>query len=172
VPGGIILQPGVDRGGLRDLMKRRSGRPTRMVNRQESRTGTLWEGRYRYSPIETDAYLLACSRYVELNPVPAGIIGDPTSYPWSSYRRHAGGAGEYDGLDIDPCYEGLGRSDAERALRDREFVCGAVAGRMGVHSRGVAEWATDWNQTLCRRSRNPHWAAHRKQQAGQTATRR
>ena len=127
----LILQPGVDGGALGDLMKRLSGRQTRLVNRQEYRSGTLWEGRYRSSPIETDAYLLACCRYVELNPVRAGIIGDPGSYPWSSYRRHAGGGGEYDWLDIDPCYEGLGRSDAERALRYREFVRGAIA---------VGEW--------------------------------
>jgi putative transposase len=92
------------------------------VTRQESRTGTLWEGRYRSSPIETDAYLLACCRYVELNPVRARMSGDPAAYPWSSYRWHAGIGSQFDWLDIDPCFEGLGNCDDERAVRYREFV--------------------------------------------------
>jgi len=62
----LILQPGEAISRLRQLMKRLSGRQTRFVNRQESRTGTLWEGRYRSSPIETDVYLLAVCRYVEI----------------------------------------------------------------------------------------------------------
>ena len=77
----LILQPGEAISGLGQLMKRLSGRQTRFVNRQEFRTGTLWEGRYRSSPIETDAYLLACCRYVELNPVRARMSDDPAAYP-------------------------------------------------------------------------------------------
>jgi hypothetical protein len=53
------------------------------------------------------------------------MTGDPGSYPWSSNWRHAGRAGEYDWLDIDPRYEGLGHSDSERSARYREFVRGA-----------------------------------------------
>jgi len=122
----LILQPGEAIAGLGQLMKRLSGRQTRFVNRQESRTGTLWEGRYRSSPIETDAYLLACCRYVELNPVRARMTDDPAAYPWSSYRRHAGLANRFGWLDIDPCYEELGISDDERATRYREFVRSAI----------------------------------------------
>jgi len=73
----VILQPGEAIAGLGELMKRLSGRQTRFVNRQESRTGTPWESRYKSSPIETDAYLLACCRYVELDPVRARITQDP-----------------------------------------------------------------------------------------------
>jgi putative transposase len=58
----LILQPGEAMSGLGQLMKRLSGRQTRFVNRQEFRTGTFWEGRYRSSPIETNTYLLACCR--------------------------------------------------------------------------------------------------------------
>ena len=50
-------------------MKRFAGRQTRYVNYLERRTGSLWEGRYKSSPIETNSYLLACCRYVELNPI-------------------------------------------------------------------------------------------------------
>ena len=122
----LILQPGEAIAGLGQLMKRLSGRQTRFMNRQESRTGTLWEGRYRSSPIETDAYLLACCRYVELNPVRARMTDDPAAYPWSSYRRHAGLENRFGWLDIDPCYEELGISDDERATRYREFVRSAI----------------------------------------------
>ena len=122
----LILQPGEAISGLGQLMKRLSGRQTRFVNRQESRTGTLWEGRYRSSPIETDAYLLACCRHMELNPVRARMTDDPAAYPWSSYRWHTGMGSQFGWLDIDPCFEGLGNSDEERAMRYREFVQSAI----------------------------------------------
>jgi len=65
----LILQPGDAVAGMGRLMKRLAGRQTRFVNRQELRTGTLWESRYRSSPIETEAYLLACCRYGRCNGV-------------------------------------------------------------------------------------------------------
>ncbi|WP_305909968.1 transposase [Methylomarinum sp. Ch1-1] len=122
----LILQPGEEVAGLGQLMKRLAGRQTRFVNRQESRSGTLWEGRYRSSPIETETYLLACCRYVELNPVRAGMADDPAAYPWSSFQRHAGRNREFDWLDIDPCYNALGNTEAERTSRYTEFVYGAI----------------------------------------------
>ena len=70
----LIVEPPEDVARLGQLMKRLSGRQTRYVNRLEGRTGTLWESRYKSSPIQTDQYLLACIRYVELNPVRAGIV--------------------------------------------------------------------------------------------------
>ena len=73
----LILQPGEAVAGLGQLMKRLLGRQTRFVNRQEGRTGTLWESRYKSSPIQTDAYLLACCRYVELNPARARMSQSP-----------------------------------------------------------------------------------------------
>ena len=122
----LLLEPGDTIAGLGQLMKRLAGRQTRFVNRQESRTGTLWEGRYKSSPIQTDTYLLACSRYIELNPVRARIVERPESYKWSSYRQHAGMEGEFSWLDIDPCYLVLGISDSDRAERYRDFVRCAI----------------------------------------------
>ena len=118
----LVLQPGESVSGLGQLMKRLSGRQTRLVNRQEGRSGTLWESRYKSSPIQTDAYLLACCRYVELNPVRARMAQRPELYAWSSYRQHAGIEADYPWLDRNPCYEALGESEAERAGRYREFV--------------------------------------------------
>lgn len=58
------------------------------INRAYKRTGTLWEGRFKSSVVETEHYFLLCSRYIELNPVRAGMVADPGQYPWSSYRHN------------------------------------------------------------------------------------
>jgi putative transposase len=65
------------------------GRYVGWFNYTHDRTGTLWEGRYRSTLVDTDAYLLACMRYVELNPVRAGMVARPADYPWSSHRSNA-----------------------------------------------------------------------------------
>lgn len=59
-------------------------------NRRHKRTGTLWEGRFRSCIVESARYVLACYRYIELNPVRAGMVGQPSGYPWSSYGCNAG----------------------------------------------------------------------------------
>jgi putative transposase len=56
-----------------------------------SRTGTLWEGRYKSTLVDTDNYLLTVYRYIELNPVRAGMVEHATDYPWSSYPHNAAG---------------------------------------------------------------------------------
>jgi len=127
----LILQPGEAIGGLGKLMNRLSGRQTRFVNRQNSRTGRLRVCRYRSSPIETDAYWLAVCRYVELNPVRARITDDPATYPWSSYGWHAGVGSQFGWLEIDPCFEGLGKPDGERAMptgKSCKVPCRRVSG--------------------------------------------
>lgn len=53
------------------------------------RTGTLWEGRYKASLVDSEAFALTCYRYIELNPVRAGMVQHPAEYPWSSYRHNA-----------------------------------------------------------------------------------
>ena len=86
---------------LASLLKALAGRQTRYVNRVEGRSGTLWEGRYKSSPIDTESYLLECSRYIELNPLRAGIVGCPEQYRWSSFGAKAG-LWEDRRLDLDP----------------------------------------------------------------------
>ncbi|MCW5210788.1 transposase [Desulfobulbus sp. US5] len=81
----LIIDPGDTPESLSKLMKRVAGRQTRYVNRQEKRSGSIWEGRYRSSIISTKDYLLACCRYIELNPLRAGMIADPVLYKWSSF---------------------------------------------------------------------------------------
>ena len=110
----LIIDPGEEARNLACLMKRVAGRHTRYVNRLERRTGSVWEGRFKSSPISTDEYLLACCRYVELNPVRAGIVADPADYRWSSYGDKIGNRKE-EWLDDDPCYLGLADSEKKRA---------------------------------------------------------
>ena len=86
----LILNPGEDRGAIGQLMRRLAGRQTRYVNRKEGRSGTLWEGRYKASAIQPDGYLLQVCRYVERNPVKAGMVATAKTYPWSSYRVRLG----------------------------------------------------------------------------------
>lgn len=109
----LLLDPGADTRSIGLLMKRLAGRQTRYVNKLERRSGTLWEGRYHSSPVETEVYLLGCSRYVELNPVRAWLAARPEDYAWSSYRQKVG-LEEDSWIDFDACYLSLGRSTKER----------------------------------------------------------
>lgn len=66
-------------------------RHTRSFNAAHGRTGTLYEGRYRSCIIDRDDYFLGCSRYIEMNPVRAGLAPSPDVYRWSSYKANASG---------------------------------------------------------------------------------
>jgi putative transposase len=83
------------------------------VNRSYRRTGTLWDSRYKSSLVQAETYLLACQRYIELNPVRAAMVEDPAHYRWTSYRSNA--LGQHDPrLTPHPLYLSLGRSDKDR----------------------------------------------------------
>ena len=77
--------------GVGALMKSLGQRYVQYVNRSYRRSGSLWEGRYRSSLTQEEDYLLACQRYIELNPVRAGMVVHPAEYRWSSYRANAQG---------------------------------------------------------------------------------
>ena len=120
----LLLSPH-DTAGIGKLMKRLAGRQTRHHNRLEGRSGTLWEGRFKSSPVERDDYLLACCRYIELNPVRAGIVARPQDYAWSSCRYRFG-LGVATWLDYDPAYLGLGRNETERRDLYQGFLHSAI----------------------------------------------
>lgn len=133
----LVLRPGSDTSSIAKLMKRLAARQTRKVNRLERRSGTLWEGRYRSSPIETDAYLLACTRYVELNPVRAGMVTKPLDYCWSSYRAKVGGVPE-ELVDYDECYLALAAEAQGRRIAYQSWVTAGVSSdEKGVIERSV-----------------------------------
>jgi putative transposase len=78
-----------DEHGASALMRRLGQRYVQYFNRRHTRTGTLWEGRFRSSLVLDEQYFLACQRYIELNPVRARMVDKPDHYPWSSYRTNA-----------------------------------------------------------------------------------
>jgi putative transposase len=73
------------------LMKHLGQRYVQYINRTYQRSGTLWEGRFRSCLTQSEGYVLACYRYIELNPVRANMVRHPREYRWSSYRANAEG---------------------------------------------------------------------------------
>jgi putative transposase len=116
----LLLTPGTDEGASL-LMANVGQRYVQYINRTYRRVGSLWQGRFRSCLVDTDSYFLRCQRYVELNPVRAGIVSRPEDYPWSSHR--ANGLGVPDAL-VTPhaCYFGLGADAGERQARYRSIV--------------------------------------------------
>ncbi len=76
--------------GLPLMMQALGRRYVRYFNDAQGRTGTLWEGRYKSTLIQTDRYLLACMAYIDLNPVRAGMVAQAADYPWSSHGHYIG----------------------------------------------------------------------------------
>src|SRR5262249_3516037 len=105
----LIATPGAARA-ISLVMKTLGEQYVRYYNRQYDRIGTLWNQRYGAKPIEDERYWLTCLRYVEQNPVRAGIIDRPEAYEWSSYAAHAFGRWP-EWLTPHPVYLALGKTD-------------------------------------------------------------
>ena len=109
---------------LPKMMKALDGSYVRYYNRQHERSGTLWNGRYRGLIIKDERYWLTCLRYVEQNPVRAGMVSAPEAYEWSSYRAHALGRWP-DWLTPHSLYQSLGSDDIDRQ-RAYRALCGQL----------------------------------------------
>lgn len=83
----LLCTPRQEKGS--SMMQALGRRYVRYFNYEYKRSGTLWEGRYKSCLIESRTYLLKVYRYIELNPVRAGIVLSPEDYRWSSYRINA-----------------------------------------------------------------------------------
>lgn len=121
----LVVDPGKNIESLGLLMKRVAGRQTRYVNKLEKRSGSLWEGRYKSSIISAREYLPACCRYIELNPLRAGMVTDPVQYRWSSYRAKVSGTRDLV-VDLPSFYTSLGDTVQERQNEYRDYVLGTV----------------------------------------------
>ncbi len=86
----LLLTPR-DEGGVGRMMQSLGGRYVKYLNERLGRSGTLWEGRYRATAVDSERYFLACCRYIELNPVRAGLVGHPGGWRWSSWHAHSEG---------------------------------------------------------------------------------
>jgi putative transposase len=121
----LVVNPGDDASTIGKLMKRLGGRYTQYINKAHGRTGTVWEGRFKSSPIDTNEYLLECCRYIDLNPERAGMVQLPEHYRWSSYGEKVGRRPRRL-IDEDGCYRGLGRTRREREEAYRDWIMAAV----------------------------------------------
>lgn len=111
------------------LMKNLGQRYVQYVNRTYGRTGCLWEGRFRSCLAQSERYVLACYRYIELNPVRARMVDDPSEYRWSSY--HANVEGKSDPL-LTPHQEfaALGESESARRRAYRALFDDALSAEL------------------------------------------
>ncbi len=108
----LLMTPSSE-SGPSSVMQSLGRRYVRYINGCYKRTGTLWEGRFKSSLIDSERYLLTCSRYIELNPVRARIVSHPSEYKWSSYRSNAEGR-EETLLSQHELYKRLGSNDTAR----------------------------------------------------------
>lgn len=124
----LLVTPGSERSI--PLVMQAIGRSyVQMLNKKYTRTGTLWAGRYRASLVQDDAYLMTCHKYIELNPVRAGLVSAPGDYPNSSYSHNA--HGNFDKL-ITPhvLYESLAHTAKERRAAYRRLFRDNLAPEM------------------------------------------
>ncbi len=116
-----LLMTPLEERALSKLMQYLGRLYARYFNDRYGRTGTLFEDRFRSSIVDSDAYLLTCLRYIELNPVRAGMVSAPGDYRWSSYAAHA--FGNRVGLwTPHPTYVALGATQSTRATAYRQII--------------------------------------------------
>ena len=112
--------------GLAQMMQAVGRRYVRYFNDRQNRTGTLWEGRFKSSLIESERYLLACMAYIDLNPVRAGMVQQPGNYRWSGYAHHTGQRAE-PWLTPHPRYWELGNTPFAREMAYANLVQSGIA---------------------------------------------
>ena len=121
----LLITPQTEEG-LGKVMQMLGRYYVQYYNFTYQRTGTLWEGRYRATLIDSEAYLLTCMRYIELNPVRAGMVAHPSEYPWSSYRCNA--LGQANILVLPHVeYVRLGKTDEDRLSAYRQLFKHRIA---------------------------------------------
>ena len=127
---------------LPQMMQAVGRRYVRLFNDSNGRTGTLWEGRYKSTVIQTDRYLLACMVYIDLNPVRAGLVAYPVDFPWSSHRHYIGGPPDKL-VTPHPYYWELGNTPFAREASYSELVNAGISEQVKLDlSRSVMSgWA-------------------------------
>jgi putative transposase len=133
-------------GAISRMMQAVGRRYVGSVNARYRRTGTLWEGRFKAALVDTDRYLLTCYRYIELNPVRANMIDEPSAYPWSSYRHNALG-GTNPLITPHEQYTLLAATPAERQATYRALVHEHVEQKdlddLRLHTQQQRAWGSE-----------------------------
>lgn len=141
----LLVTPSV-RGGLSRMMQAIGRRYVGGFNARHDRTGTLWEGRFKAALVGSARYVLTCYRYIELNPVRAGMVATPADYRWSSHVHNA--VREHDPrVAAHGAYIALGRTADERRSAYRtlfdEALNVADIDALRLHTRQQRVWASD-----------------------------
>jgi putative transposase len=120
----LLLTPQADKA-LSKMMQDLGRDYVRYFNKKHTRTGTLWEGRFRSALIQTDRYFLACMVYIDLNPVRAGMVSQALDHPWSSHAHYVG-ARQDSWLVPHPLYWALGNTPFAREKAYAELVLSGI----------------------------------------------
>ena len=115
----VLATPGIPHG-VTYMMQDIGRKYVRYINHAYRRTGTLWEGRFKACLVDSEAYLLTCMRYIELNPVRASMVMHPGEYSWSSYAHNANGRPNAL-IQPHPIYKALGAGIEDRQNAYREL---------------------------------------------------
>ena len=116
----LLIEP-LEKSQLSSYLRWVCGKYTQYINRMYKRTGTLWEGRYKSAIVGSGEYFLKCLRYIEMNPLRAGIIREFGEYRWSSYNYYAYGI-KVGLIDENPWYIGLGKDQKGRQSAYQKFL--------------------------------------------------
>ena len=116
-----LLLAAAEQGAISSAMRHVGQSYTQHFNRRHARTGTLWEGRFKSSLVGDDRYLLTVMRYIELNPVRAGMVARPDDHRWSSVHLHLGECHD-PWLALHPLYLALGRDAGARGTIWRRWL--------------------------------------------------
>jgi putative transposase len=138
----LLLTP-EDSDSISNTMRVVGSRYAAYINKKYERTGTLWEGRHFASAIDSERYLLACYRYIEMNPVRAAMVPVPEAYVWSSFRVNALG-GQCSFLSAHAVYLALASSQSQRQQRYRALF----AGEQSTAELGAIRYAAARNTAL------------------------
>lgn len=138
----LLVTPETE-AGVSQMMQTLGRHYVRYFNFTYKRTGTLWEGRFKSCVVNAEEYLLLCQRYIELNPVRAGMVEKPGDYPWSSFR--ANGIGQAIKLYTPhPLYLLLGKTTEERTVA----YCELFTGQLDLSVQNKIRQATNQGMAL------------------------
>lgn len=137
----LLLTPETDEGASQ-MMQALGRRYVRYFNDLHHRSGTLWEGRYKSTLIQSERYLLTCMAYMDLNPVRAGMVAQAQDFQWSSHRHYTGQAQDRR-LTPHALYWGLGNTPFAREAAYADMVRAGLTApqQAGITGSALHGWA-------------------------------
>lgn len=120
----LLVEP-LEDGNLSRFMHYVTKEYAKYFNKTYNRTGHVFEGRFKSFVVQTERYFFACSRYIDLNAVKAGLATTPDQYPWSGFSFLGKGKKSSLNLDVFTLYEQLGKNSFERQIAYRALVLNA-----------------------------------------------